>query len=75
MTDVVDQAQEDEAVAWTLRQAAAAERQGNGHGPSAFFCADCEIEISPERRKAQPGCQRCAQCQAIYESLKKRGLA
>lgn len=38
-------------------------------GPSAEFClvADCDMPIPEERRQANPGVQRCAQCQTRRE--------
>ncbi|KAF7600711.1 MAG: hypothetical protein CGU28_10290 [Candidatus Dactylopiibacterium carminicum] len=68
-----DIAQDRELEEWSRPQSEAA--QHDTELPAAFFCEDCEIEIPPERRDAQPGCTRCAACQADYESLKKRGLA
>jgi phage/conjugal plasmid C-4 type zinc finger TraR family protein len=33
-------------------------------------CIDCGETIAEARRKAQPGCTRCIECQAFYEKRK-----
>lgn len=34
------------------------------------ICEDCGEVIPRGRRKAQPGCSRCAECQRVHERLK-----
>jgi phage/conjugal plasmid C-4 type zinc finger TraR family protein len=36
-------------------------------GQSLRQCIDCGEAIEEARRKAQPGCKRCVECQASYE--------
>lgn len=67
-----DIAQENELLDWVRHQEEAIHEPDLI--PSALSCEDCDIAIPPDRREAQPGCTRCAQCQTDYESLKKRGL-
>jgi len=67
-----DIAQDRELEDWARRQSEAAQHETEL--PAAFFCEDCDDEIPPDRREAQPGCIRCAPCQTAFESLKKRGL-
>ncbi len=38
-------------------------------GLGSEFCIDCEDEIPADRRQAQPGCTRCAECQRVHERL------
>lgn len=33
------------------------------------ICMDCDDDIPAARRAAQPGCSRCADCQAVFERL------
>jgi phage/conjugal plasmid C-4 type zinc finger TraR family protein len=33
-------------------------------------CIECGEAIEEARRKAQPGCTRCVECQAFYEKRK-----
>lgn len=42
-------------------------------GVSAFHCADCGDEIPEARRLAVPGCERCAECQALAERRELMG--
>jgi len=41
-----------------------------GAGESALYCIDCGVDIPEARRRAVPGCQRCVDCQAIFERRK-----
>lgn len=34
-----------------------------------YICEDCGEAIPRGRRKAQPGCSRCAECQRVHERL------
>lgn len=36
-------------------------------GTSATHCGDCDEPIPERRRQAIPGCQRCTDCQEIYD--------
>jgi phage/conjugal plasmid C-4 type zinc finger TraR family protein len=36
-----------------------------GTGP--HYCTDCDDPIPQERREAIRGCERCADCQTLYE--------
>lgn len=38
-------------------------------GESLEICVDCLGEIPRDRREAQQGCTRCAECQALSERL------
>lgn len=46
---------------------AEARRQVGGTGTE--ICVDCLGDIPEDRREAQPGCTRCAECQALVERL------
>ncbi|MFM5115174.1 TraR/DksA C4-type zinc finger protein [Aeromonas hydrophila] len=37
----------------------------SGTGP--HYCIDCDDLIKQDRREAQPGCERCTECQTITE--------
>jgi phage/conjugal plasmid C-4 type zinc finger TraR family protein len=65
-----DKAQEFELADWERNQRAAVHPAEAV--PSAFFCEDCDDEIPPARREAQPGCTRCAECQGIFELRQKQ---
>ena len=39
-------------------------------GESMKQCLDCGEEIQEARRKAQPGCKRCVECQEFHERRK-----
>lgn len=43
--------------------AAHAARQRKLSRVEILFCVDCEDPIPEKRRKAQPGCDRCVDCQ------------
>lgn len=70
--NLCDRAQEAELEDWIRRQQE--EIHSLSGAPSALRCDDCDEEIPLARREASPGCTRCAFCQGIYESKKKRGL-
>tara|TARA_R110002072_G_scaffold302699_1_gene487431 strand:+ start:13924 stop:14127 length:204 start_codon:yes stop_codon:yes gene_type:complete len=63
--DEADQAQiiiekeKDRMIANTRRKLSASNATG--------CCVDCDVEISPERLKAVPGCDRCIKCQVLAE--------
>ena len=38
-------------------------------GPSLEICMDCGDDIPEDRREAQQGCTRCAECQTLSERL------
>ncbi len=40
-------------------------------GESLKLCLDCDQEIPEPRRKAQPGCQYCVECQERHDKLPK----
>ncbi len=42
-------------------------------GPGSEICVDCGDEIPPGRREVQQGCIRCAECQTLFERL-RRGI-
>lgn len=42
-------------------------RGRNSSRVSRAECIDCGEEIPEARRRAQPGCCRCVECQAAYE--------
>lgn len=46
---------------------AAHNRKRDAETPGRTHCLDCEEPIPEARRKAQPGCKRCRDCQEIYE--------
>ncbi|MGL5224444.1 MAG: TraR/DksA C4-type zinc finger protein [Aeromonas sp.] len=38
----------------------------SGTGP--HYCTDCDAPIPQARREAVRGCERCADCQSLFES-------
>ena len=42
-------------------------------GPGTEICVDCGGDIPKDRREAQQGCIRCAECQKLFERL-RRGI-
>ncbi len=65
MTDIIDQASENEAafLAEALYQARLPENNGVSHTE----CEDCGEPIPETRRQAVPGCTRCILCQTYLE--------
>jgi len=43
-----------------------------GAGESALHCIDCGVDIPEARRQAVPGCQRCVDCQSVFERRRGR---
>jgi len=41
-------------------------------GVSALLCEECGLEIHPERRKALPGIETCADCASMLERKGQR---
>ncbi|MDH5525561.1 MAG: TraR/DksA C4-type zinc finger protein [Desulfobulbaceae bacterium] len=41
-------------------------------GPGTLICVDCEKEIPEERRRMQPSCTRCVECQTAFEETTRR---
>lgn len=75
MTDHIDRAcdREEQLRADALRdQAARAGLAGKTVADSAKCCMECGDNIPEVRRKAVPGCTRCAPCMRVYEQTKKR---
>lgn len=68
-----DLAQELELAEWEARQQRAILPKAKH--PSATHCNDrhCGIRIPAARRKAMPGVQFCAECQARQEQQQRRG--
>ena len=64
MTDIADIASEIEAE--TIR-VALANHQAKQQVLSRHFCIDCDIVIPAARLAVVKGCQRCVDCQSIYE--------
>jgi len=58
-----EEQQRELALAQVLRRVRAA-------GESLTHCIDCGVDIAEARRQAVPGCQRCVDCQAIFERRK-----
>ncbi|MBI5550732.1 MAG: TraR/DksA C4-type zinc finger protein [Desulfobacterales bacterium] len=50
-----------------LAASIAAIRSKVAAGDSAHTCHDCAEAIEEDRRKAQPGCTRCAECETRLE--------
>ncbi len=75
MADIIDAAQEAEALARleALNSMPVAEL---GTGPQIIdgkaCCVDCDGEIQPARLKARPGCSRCTACQDEHERLERQ---
>lgn len=46
-----------------------AEMSNQMAGPSLEICMDCGDDIPEDRREAQQGCTRCAECQTLSERL------
>ncbi|MBF0802940.1 MULTISPECIES: TraR/DksA family transcriptional regulator [unclassified Neisseria] len=65
MTDIIDQASENEAL--FLAEALSKHRPSENTGKSNYECDDCGDPIPEERRKAVPGCTRCVYCQEYFE--------
>lgn len=38
-------------------------------GPGTLECQECGYEIPEARRKAQPGCRYCVECQVAHDKL------
>ncbi len=68
MPDVVDDAAQIVAD-WNERCIQHARRALEG--PGTLLCEDCEAEIPPRRRKAQPSATRCAPCQQALETRRR----
>ena len=66
MPDLFDRAQEasERLLADALGEH---QRSRPEHKTSRVDCLDCEEPIPEARRKAAPGCQRCINCQRIFE--------
>ena len=62
--DIIDTAAEIEEL---QRNAALSAHRLNRNAVSATHCVDCDEELPEARRKAYPGCQRCASCQQDEE--------
>lgn len=67
MTDVFDRATEIEEM--QREDALAEQRRRTGHGPAAFECEDCGVDIPEDRRQAAPGATRCIDCQRLREQI------
>ncbi len=66
MADICDEAQADNE--YFNKMAVKNAIAQNYPGESLEYCEDCEEKIPVGRRKAMPGCTRCVQCQADFES-------
>ncbi len=64
MTDIIDQAEEYEAM---HRAAALARHQARPRGTGAAVCIDCDTPIPAARRRALPHADRCIGCQTLHE--------
>ena len=66
--DELDQAQaySDDFQAYALKQHRIGQELSNYTGS---HCLDCEEEIPEKRRQAKPGCRRCIDCQADFETM------
>lgn len=62
--EIIDQAS---ALEEMMREQAIAAHRLNHNAVSATHCVECEEELPEARRKAYPGCQRCADCQEEEE--------
>ena len=56
--ETMEQVQADALNAWRRKQVS---------GPGSSVCIDCEEDIPEARRKAQPSCVRCIDCQDEFE--------
>lgn len=65
--DTIDQAQgyNEDFQSYALKQQQINREPVNYTGTD---CLDCGDEIPEARRKAQPGCHRCIECQTILEN-------
>ncbi len=63
--DVADCAQRSEG--WLLKAGIDSYRINNTDINETIECIDCEEIIPAARRKAAPGCERCIDCQEVYE--------
>lgn len=71
-SEIIDQANE---LVELQRQAAIQTHRINRNAVSAEYCEECGEAIPTARRAAVPGCQTCAECQAVIElKRKQRGM-
>ena len=47
-------------------------KSSQGAARSRTHCIDCERTIPEGRRKAEPGCLRCVECQQEFEQRQRR---
>ena len=52
---------------------ALAQRVQPGTGPSANYCADCDVRIPEARRSVVQGTQHCAECAGMLEQRRRFG--
>ena len=69
MADFADDASAAEEL---QRNAALSAHRVNRDAVSATHCVECDEQLSDARRKAYPGCQRCASCQQDSELRQKQ---
>lgn len=72
MSDVGDEAEAVEALNRRLSIEAARAALPKASDVGSAECADCDDEISLERRAAVPGVRRCVECQAVRERRNRR---
>lgn len=68
MSDTIDKANDfaQQQLIYQIKQVTERNR-----GIARFHCEDCEKAIPEARRIASTGCNRCVDCQSLWESAQK----